>query len=298
LILNGVTGILKAFDVDCTFYCSIACCVQAQEQLMISYRGNNQVLFKQEETRFLKIAAYLSQIRLAIDCNAGNGSQVSFYIDEIRSLSNCTSDCDCSTDDFARVIGFGAIIGLDGTDGADGSDGAAGTSGSNGTSIIFSSTTIDTPVTGAYQTLKSFTMPAATLPSNGDAISILFTAARAVVSTPGSTDFAAIRLQLDSSDANPQLSGINNFQLIGDNRDLLNIRVTITRLSATTVMLAFHGQFSMDTLFADQGSITYVEPLITVSDLTLNSNLIDFQGFANATYTIVGKQLQIVKLLT
>ena len=46
LQVNDIQVLNKEFKVDCTYYCSIACCVQSQKRLMTSYRGNNNVLFQ------------------------------------------------------------------------------------------------------------------------------------------------------------------------------------------------------------------------------------------------------------
>ena len=283
----------KEFVVDCTFYCSIACCVQAQEQLMISYRGNNQVLFLEEERKFLKIAAYITSIRTQIDCNAGNGSQVSFYMDEIRSLSNCTSDCDCSTDDFARVIGFGAILGIDGTDGTNGTDGTDGSDGASGTSVVSQNTTVDTPLTGSYASMKSFSIPAGTLPNNGDTLQILATCERG-----GSGSQAKARVLFGGNTLNPVLVAQNDFQLISGLMDSVYIKYNITRLSATTVMVTTDAQKSSLLYSNVQVTIAYVEPSITVLDLDASANLVDFQAETSGGYTMVAIQLQIIKLLT
>jgi len=302
LQIDDVIEANKEFVVNCDYYCSILCCIQAQEQKMTSFRGNNIVRFKEEERIFLKVNSYVALIRLAIECGNGPTNQVSFYLDEIRNLTQCTSDCDCEGDDNSRVIGFGVIVGINGTNGVDGVDGSPGAAGENGSTILFNSTTIDTPINGAYQSLKSFTMPANTLSQAGDVIEILFTGALdfSVESNTGS-----FRLMIDSSVAHPKISPptANREDFLLECANVFAMKALVTRITSTTVMIQYSADVSGDVDAAgSQSGISYqrfafIEESITVSDLTLNSNLIDVQGTVVGPTTIVGKQLLILQHL-
>jgi hypothetical protein len=304
LQIDDVIEANKEFIVNCDYYCSILCCIQAQEQKMTSFRGNNLVRFNEEEKVFVKVNSYIALIRLAIECGNGPTNQVSFYLDEIRRLTQCTSDCDCEGDDNSRVIGFAVIAGLNGTDGTDGIDGTNGADGNNGGAIIFNSTTIDTPHSGAYASLKSFTMPANTLKQDGDVIEILFTGQVENAALTSSSP-ATFRLRIDSSGAHPKISQPqdqrDDFQM--SQLNLFAMKATVTRLTSTTVMIQYSADLSGDTaLLGAQSSLSniryaFIEESITVSDLTNNSNLIDMQGEALAPRTIVGKQLLITQIL-
>ena len=104
--------------------------------------------------------------------------------------------------------------------------------------VIFNSTTIDTPISGAFQSLKSFTMPADTLKQDGDVIEIIFTGA---VDYSTASSPASFRLQIDSSSAHPKISPpvSNREDFFLENANLFAMRAIVTRLSATTVMIKY-----------------------------------------------------------
>lgn len=110
-----ITG-TKEKDVDCSYYCSILCCIINFERLKESYRGSNSVKFNETNEAFHEIMDYVALIRLSIECGNGSSTDIGWYLDIIKQLSQCTSDCDCSGDDFSRVTGWGSVIGVDGTD--------------------------------------------------------------------------------------------------------------------------------------------------------------------------------------
>lgn len=288
LVTDVVTGV-KTKIVDCTFICSVLCCMVTQERLKESYRGNNEVKFNEQLKIFTEVQSYVSLINTNITCGNGANTDTSDYVTLIGILLNCTSDCKCDDVSASRVVGFGSIIGLDGTDGTNGADGSNGTNGTDGIAVIFDSITVDTPSTGAFSSLKSFTLPINSLTQDGDSLIVHYT-----LQAVGTVD-TKVKLMVAGVTAQPKLAA-NDMRMYGANT-YLSVDAIITRRSATTIHVDFDSASSDETTFDAQGAYTFDEPSITVSNLTTNTNLIDIQGFTSGSDTIVCKHLMITKLL-
>ncbi len=103
-ITDTVEG-TKEILVDCTFICSIYCCIQALEQRMDNAEGVNQVLFEKYTADFNKVMSLVAFAKLAIEC--GESADVNGYITEIQAISACTNDCSCSDGEPSLVVGLG-----------------------------------------------------------------------------------------------------------------------------------------------------------------------------------------------
>lgn len=284
---DTITGAVHK-DVDCTYYCSISCCVTNQERLMSSYRGVNQKLFDEQHAIFTEVSSYLNLIKLAIECGRGQSTDVSDYMDIIKTITKCTDNCDCGLEDNSRVIGFGSIVGANGTNGTNGTNGSNGTNGADGTAILFNSITVDTPSTGSYSSLKNYTLPANTLVQDGDALEILYT-----IQAVGLTD-TRVKMNIAGVKTHPKL--VSDMRLYSPNT-YLTVKATVTRKSTSTVLIAFESSSSDEVLYDSGSAYVLNEESITINDLTASTNLIDIQGFTTGSDTVVCKQLLIKKLL-
>lgn len=95
----------KEIVVDCTFICAIYCCIRSLEQRMQNAEGVNDVLFETYTAEFNKVMAFVALTKLAIEC--GKSTEVAGYLAEIRAITLCTSDCDCTDDAPSLVVGLG-----------------------------------------------------------------------------------------------------------------------------------------------------------------------------------------------
>ncbi len=97
----------KEVLVDCTFICAIYCCIRSVEQRMQNAQGVNQVLYETYLSQFTKVMGLVALAKLAIEC--GKSTEVNGYLDEIRTITECTSDCGCSGDEPSLVVGLGGV---------------------------------------------------------------------------------------------------------------------------------------------------------------------------------------------
>lgn len=107
IVSDLVSGSLEEL-VDCTFICSIYCCIRSYETLMLSYKGVNNTLYLQYTQTFSQIMAFAGLATLAIQC--GKPDDVNGYLTQISILSNCTSSCSCTGETPSRVTGLGGIV--------------------------------------------------------------------------------------------------------------------------------------------------------------------------------------------
>jgi hypothetical protein len=106
----------KEVKVDCTFICSIVCCIREYANRTIAARTANPYRYETEyRPKFGEIMGLVEMIDTMIKC--GQADYVDQYITEVYNLTECTSDCDCGADANAQVTGFGTVVGINGTDG-------------------------------------------------------------------------------------------------------------------------------------------------------------------------------------
>jgi hypothetical protein len=108
LIVTDLLAGSLAEDVDCTFICSIYCCIKAAENRMMDAKGVNNTQYLAYSNTFQQIMAFAGLATLAIQC--GKPDDVNGYLAQIQSLSNCTADCSCSGTTPSRVTGLGGIV--------------------------------------------------------------------------------------------------------------------------------------------------------------------------------------------
>jgi hypothetical protein len=164
-------------------------------------------------------------------------------------------------------------------------NGSVGTNGTNGTpgfTVLYNNTTVNTPVSGALQSLKSYTLPLNSLVQNGDYIDVSY-----LIATTGTTATKYSLLLLNGGAAMPT-SPVLSAQ-IQQGANYQNVEARITRTSATTVKVYYRISTSGTSTYA--AHYAWVEDSIPVANLTTNTNLIDIQGFTTAPDTIVCKEL-------
>lgn len=195
-----------------------------------------------------------------------------------------------STDTYTITYTDGTTSTFTVVNGANGAAGAAGTNGTNGIIIKSNNITVDTPVSGAYQTLKSYTLSANTLTQDGDALEVT-----GFIVTSGTSANKNVKLLIGGTDAMPTISGLGYLVIDASvNNGAMNFKAVITRKSATTVFITYEVTDMYQAPFYKVISISsFYEASITVNNLTSASNLIDLQGFTTAPDTIVAKQLMI-----
>jgi len=140
-----------------------------------------------------------------------------------------------STDTYTITYTDGTTSTYTVVNGANGAAGSNGTNGTNGIIIKSNNITVDTPVSGAFQTLKSYTLQSGVLTQDGDALEVT-----AVVDLFDSGLFydKNIKLIIAGVDAMPKLSGLG-LTLSNVVTSTMIIKAVITRKSATTVFITY-----------------------------------------------------------
>lgn len=103
-IVDSLTG-FQEFKVDCTFICSIYCCLSELETRIANAAGVNQTEYNRLVTISGHIAFLQGLAQLAISC--GKPDDVDAYLAEMQRILECNNNCGCSGDDPALVTGIG-----------------------------------------------------------------------------------------------------------------------------------------------------------------------------------------------
>jgi len=99
-LLAGV----KYVTVDCSFICSISCCLRSLYNTKEGYRGTDNVQFARYSALFSEVMAIVQLALVSISC--GSANDVSDYLIKIQTIANCTDDC-CGSDTPSLVVGLG-----------------------------------------------------------------------------------------------------------------------------------------------------------------------------------------------
>jgi hypothetical protein len=108
LIVTDIIEGVKEVIVDCTWVCSIYCCIKALEARVQEYSHTNRVEYEKSKALFSQVMALVGLAKLAIEC--GKSADVDGYLASIRSLTECTEDCSCDGDEPALVTGLGGLV--------------------------------------------------------------------------------------------------------------------------------------------------------------------------------------------
>lgn len=108
LIVVDILEGSKEVVVDCTWVCSIYCCIKALEARMISYETTDSVKYAKEKALFSQVMGLVGLAKLAIEC--GKSDDVEAYLDVIYRLTECNEDCSCEGDEPALVTGIGGLV--------------------------------------------------------------------------------------------------------------------------------------------------------------------------------------------
>ncbi len=342
---DGLTVIDSVFEaeeikVDCSYYCSIACGIEAFYNKK-EREKRNPVLYQQMSETFKEVMSLVALVRLLIECGGSKG--ISEYLENIKHLiGDCNCGCNGTNDDpYSRVTGWGSLIGADGTNGINGVDGSTWYSGttapSSGTGITGdwyinittgdvytkTSTTIwtlklnikgapgglvlvnDVAVSAAVtnlgantpNTFKTYTLPINTLKTNGDVLKmkILATITNTSSNPVNGND---INVTINNTSMNPSVSdsltSVDPAIMIPYGVVYVDLNATITRVSATTVLVSWNAPLS-DVNKNIAGYTLWKEQSITVANLTTNTNVINVNVYApTIDSTIQVNQLSII----
>lgn len=108
LIVVDILEGSKEVVVDCTWVCSIYCCIKALEARMIGYETTDSVKYAKEKALFSQVMGLVGLAKLAIEC--GKSDDVEAYLDVIYRLTECNEDCSCEGDEPALVTGIGGLV--------------------------------------------------------------------------------------------------------------------------------------------------------------------------------------------
>lgn len=100
VVIDTVTG-TKNLTVDCTLACELYCCENSMYLQLQNYKGVNEVMYQSLLGTFTYIMALETLFKKAIGC--GKQTDASALATAIKTLANCTDDCQC-TDGAPRLV--------------------------------------------------------------------------------------------------------------------------------------------------------------------------------------------------
>lgn len=107
-IVTVVTG-RQEFKVDCTFICSVLCCINDYRTRMLDQRGVNEVKFAEMSKTFSLAVGLVSTAKFNIEC--GLPDNVNDLLQEAYRITGCTANCTCSDSTVpSRVTGLGGLV--------------------------------------------------------------------------------------------------------------------------------------------------------------------------------------------
>ena len=106
IVTDTVEG-TRSINVDCTFICQLVCCLNSLNNRLEASRGTNSILFEQLSDQFNQAMSKVGLLLTNIDC--GKQQTANKIIAEIRAISNCTNDCNCTDGTPSKVTGIGNI---------------------------------------------------------------------------------------------------------------------------------------------------------------------------------------------
>lgn len=282
----------KEILVDGTYYCSIACSLKDYAKKVSSCDEKLRAIY---EENYKLACSYMTTIMILVECNGG--SDISWLLDKVTDiLGECGCGCDGDTDDdFARITGWGSLVGADGAPGSNGTNGTNGTNGVDGASgvaVLNNNVVVDSTSSGAYASLKSYTVAADQLHTDGDALEVT-----SIIIASGTTAVKNVKMLFGGVDLMPKLSALGYLKMQQGEIQML-IKTTITRSSDTTLFVKHEATQSSGAPFYGATSLySFYEPLVTLTSLlTSNSHLLDVKGNTTAPDTIVCKQLMVTYL--
>jgi hypothetical protein len=176
--------------------------------------------------------------------------------------------------------------GATGPQGPTGATGAAGTNGTNGVAVLHNDVTASTTATDALEQLKTYSMTAGQMATNGDMINIRarFTATASVVNKECYIYVAG----------SPLLTFSN---MNGSDTTYTEIEATITRTSATEgkvdgfCLLGTTGTLLLNPIYSTDNTFTF--PISTITPTWANANTIQIWADDNASSAITCELFQI-----
>ncbi len=105
LIVTDTVAGSKEILVDCSFVCSINCCLRSLYNNVENNRGRNQVMFEDYSALFNEVMSIVTLCLVSIDC--GKANDVAGYLNKIKTIANCQDDCACSDGTPQLITGLG-----------------------------------------------------------------------------------------------------------------------------------------------------------------------------------------------
>lgn len=118
---EGYFNYTYASDFSVTFYliktesknitcdirlCDIYCCISKTLNNYLNYKGVNDVLANNYKNAYVLACSYLTSLQTQMQC--GNTSNLDKVVAEIRSVTGCTTECNCEDEENVLIQGIGA----------------------------------------------------------------------------------------------------------------------------------------------------------------------------------------------
>ncbi len=202
----------------------------------------------------------------------------------------CDSCQDCSSANITLPV-------VTGPTGATGATGAAGAAGTNGTTVLYNDSaqsTTSSATIALFSATKAYTMPAATLSTNGS--KLILTALFSTTGLTASGDSTAY-IYLAGSSFTALANPYRTTYYKGGTEVRLKVKLEITRVSDTDLFIV-SDSWASDVFTGQIHQMHhFVESTTTVAALSANSLLIEARGKTTGTTTFNCDQLTIDHLI-
>lgn len=85
--------------------CDIYCCISKTLNNYLNYKGINDVLANNYKNAYVLACSYLTSLQTQMQC--GNTTNLDKVVAEIRSVTGCTTDCNCEDEENVLIQGIG-----------------------------------------------------------------------------------------------------------------------------------------------------------------------------------------------
>jgi len=260
-IVTGRISGTKTITVDCSFICSLSCCLEALETQMENNRCTNEVEFNRLSALFNQVMAKVQLALVAISC--GKQNKVNSLIAKIRKLTGCEEDCGCSDGLPKKVTGLAGVNTISIVTSCNASliTVTPTTIGNTTTYEICLPTAVANKINGSYNTVVVNDTPNVTVSDSGIVAGVR-TFGIGVTTAPAQKTWMAFRTQITYKVATPESPIVS---------------VTDVVLSQTTT--------------------NFITPtIILATPLAQKNNYFKVSGFQTApnnTYKVIGEMVQL-----
>jgi len=85
--------------------CDIYCCISKTLNNYLNYKGVNDVLANNYKNAYILACSYLTSLQTQMQC--GNTTNLDKVVAEIRSVTGCTTECNCENEENVLIQGIG-----------------------------------------------------------------------------------------------------------------------------------------------------------------------------------------------